>query len=87
MFLEECNYFVKEKKVPKFTIDNIGISSDDSDREDFDEENPNEENQNIEFFWENIGNLVARKFHFAEYKIFLISVLCKSLMKYKKKNF
>ena len=44
MFLEECNYVVKEKQLPKFTIDNIGISSDDSDREDFDEENSIKEN-------------------------------------------
>ena len=35
---------LKKKKLPKFTIDNIGISSDDSDREDFDEENSNKEN-------------------------------------------
>ena len=49
-FLEECKYVVKEKKMSKYIIDNIEISSDsdrkDSDREDSEEENPNEENSN-----------------------------------------
>ena len=43
-FLEECTYVVKEKNTSKFIIDNIEISSDDSDRENSDEENSNEEN-------------------------------------------
>ena len=43
VFLEECKYVVKEKKIPKYIIDNIEISSD-SDRENSDEENSNEEN-------------------------------------------
>ena len=34
---------MKEKKIPKYIIDNIEISSD-SDRENSDEENPDEEN-------------------------------------------
>ena len=38
MFLEECKYVVKEKKIPKYIIDDIEISSD-SDRENSDEEN------------------------------------------------
>ena len=44
MFLEECKYFVKEKKMPEYITDNIEISSDDFDREDSNEENPVEEN-------------------------------------------
>ena len=43
VFLEECRYVVKEKKIPKYIIDNIEIFSD-SDRENSDEENPDEEN-------------------------------------------
>ena len=39
VFLEKCQYFVKEKKTSKFITDDIEISSDDSD-----EENSNEEN-------------------------------------------
>ena len=38
VFLEECKYFVKEKKIPKYIIDDIEISSD-SDEENFDKEN------------------------------------------------
>ena len=38
VFLEECKYVTKEKKIPKYIIDNTEISSD-SDREDFDEGN------------------------------------------------
>ena len=37
MFLEECIYVVKKKKIPKYIIDNIEISSD-SDRENSCEE-------------------------------------------------
>ena len=40
--LEECKYVVKEKKIPKYIIDDIEISSD-SDRE-----NSNEKNSDIE---------------------------------------
>ena len=49
MFLEESKYVVKEKKIPKYIIDNIEISSD-SDREDSDEENSNEQNSDEENF-------------------------------------
>ena len=38
VFLEECKFIIKEKKIPKHIIDNIEISSD-SDRENSDEEN------------------------------------------------
>ena len=48
MFLEECKYVVKEKKIPKYIIDDIEISSDshkeNSDEKNFDEENSDEEN-------------------------------------------
>ena len=47
MFLEECKYIVKEKKMPEYITDDIEISSE-SDREDSDEENSNEENPNEE---------------------------------------
>ena len=43
MFLEECKYVVEEKKIPKYIIDQIEISSD-SDKENSDEKNYNEEN-------------------------------------------
>ena len=43
VFLEECKYVIKDKKVPKYIIDNIEISSD-SNRENSDEENSDEEN-------------------------------------------
>ena len=49
--LEECKQVVKEKKIPKYIIDDIEIS--DSDRENSDEENSdkgkcNEENSDKE---------------------------------------
>ena len=40
VFLEECKYAVKEKKIPRCIIDNIEFFSD-SDRENYDEENSN----------------------------------------------
>ena len=43
MFLQECKYVVKEKKISKHIIGDIEISSD-SERENSDEENSNEEN-------------------------------------------
>ena len=46
LFLEECKYVVKEKKIPKHIINNTEISSD-SDRENHDEENCDEENWKI----------------------------------------
>ena len=47
VFLKECKYVVKEKKIPKYIIDHIEISSD-SDRENSDEENSDEENSDEE---------------------------------------
>ena len=49
MFLEECKYVVKEKKIPKYIIDDIEISSD-SHRENSDEENSDEEISDEENF-------------------------------------
>ena len=48
VFLEECKYVVKEKKMPEYITDDIEISSDDSDREHSNEENSDEENYNKE---------------------------------------
>ena len=42
VFLEECKYVVKEKKIPKYIINDIEISSY-SDRENSDEENSDKE--------------------------------------------
>ena len=44
VFLEECKYIVKEKKMPEYITDKIKISSDDFDRENSDGENSHEEN-------------------------------------------
>ena len=49
MFLEEYKYVVKEKKIPKYIIDNIEISSG-SDEENSDEKNSDEENSDEESF-------------------------------------
>ena len=46
--LEECKYIVKEKKMPKYIIKDIEISSDESDKEDSQEENFDEENSDEE---------------------------------------
>ena len=43
MFLEECKYVVQEKKVSKYIIDGIEISSN-ADEENSDEENSDKEN-------------------------------------------
>ena len=52
VLLQECKYFAKEKKMPKYIIDNIEISSDsvkeNFDKENSEEENPDEENSNEE---------------------------------------
>ena len=38
MFLEECKYIVKEKKMPKYSTGNLEISSDEnSDEENYSE--------------------------------------------------
>ena len=42
VFLEECKYVVKGKKIPKYIIDDIEISSD-SDKENSDGENSSKE--------------------------------------------
>ena len=47
MFLEECKYVIKEKKIPKYIIDDIEIFSD-SDRENSDEEKSDKENSDEE---------------------------------------
>ena len=49
VFLEECKYAVKEKKIPKYIAGDTEISSD-SDREDSDEKISNEENSDEENF-------------------------------------
>ena len=43
VFVEECKYVVKEKKISTYIIDDIEMSFD-SDRENFDEENSYKEN-------------------------------------------
>ena len=44
VFLEECKYVVKERKIHDYIIDNIETLSDDSDREDSNEENYGKKN-------------------------------------------
>ena len=39
VFLEECKYVVKEKKMPEYITDDIEIYSDDSHRQNSNEEN------------------------------------------------
>ena len=51
VFLEECKYFVKGKKMPEYITGDIEISAD-SDREDSDEESSNEGNSDEENFIE-----------------------------------
>ena len=47
MFLEECKYVIKGKKIPMYIIDDTKISSD-SDSENSDEKNCDEENYDEE---------------------------------------
>ena len=47
VFLEECNYISKEKKIAKYITDDIKVSSD-SDKENFDEENSDKETSDEE---------------------------------------
>ena len=47
MFLEECKYVVKKKKISKCIADDIEISSD-CDKENSDEDNSDEENSDEE---------------------------------------
>ena len=48
MFLEECKYVVKEKKLAEYITNDIDISSNDSDEENSDEENSVDEKSNEE---------------------------------------
>ena len=48
MFLEECKYIFKEKKMFKYIIKDIEVSYNESDKEDSDEENSNEGNSDEE---------------------------------------
>ena len=50
VFLEKCKYVVKEKKIPKYIIDDIEISSD-FDKKNSDEDNYNEEKWNFFFIF------------------------------------
>ena len=43
MFLQECKYVAKKKKIPKYIIGNIEVPSD-SNKENCDEENSDEDN-------------------------------------------
>ena len=67
MFLKECKYVVKEKKIPKYITDNIEISSD-SDRENSDEEHSDEEN--------------SCEKNFSEEKILMNKILMKKIKQY-----
>ena len=53
-FLEECKYVVKERKISRYIIDNIEISSDfnaeNSDKENCNEENSDEKNLDEKYF-------------------------------------
>ena len=61
VFLKECKYVIKEKKIPKFIIYDIETFSH-SDRENFDEENSDEENFEKENSdEENFDEILARK--------------------------
>ena len=53
VFLEECKYFINEKKIPTYTIDNISSDSDreNSNEEKYDKDNSEEENSNEKKFW------------------------------------
>ena len=48
VFLEECKYIVKEKKMSEYITDDTGIASDDSDEQNSDKENSEKENSNEE---------------------------------------
>ena len=50
VFLEECKYVVEEKKIPKYIINDIEISSD-SDRENSGEENYDKKKK---FWWRKL---------------------------------
>ena len=68
VFLEECKYVVKEKKIPKYIIDDIEISSD-SDEENFDKEISDEENSDEENSdEENLNHFFDFFFFFSTYE-------------------
>ena len=48
VFLEECKYVVKEKEMPKYIIEDIEISSDESDKKNSDEERSDKKNSDEE---------------------------------------
>ena len=48
MFLEECKYVVKEKRMPRFITKDTEIYSQEADKENSDEENSDKENYNEE---------------------------------------
>ena len=57
VFLKECKYVFKEKKMSKYITDDVEISSDEenSDEENSDKDNSDEENYSEEcLFWKGI---------------------------------
>ena len=48
VFLKECKSILKEKKMPKYIIEDIEISSDESDKEDSDKEISHKEDSDEE---------------------------------------
>ena len=48
VFLEECKYVVKEKRMPRFITKDTEIYSQEADKENSDEENSDKENYNEE---------------------------------------
>ena len=48
VFLEECQYFVEEKTMPKYIIEDIGITSDESDKEVSDDDKNSDNYSNVE---------------------------------------
>ena len=48
VFLEQCKCVFKEEKMPKYIIEDIEVSSSESDKEDSEEENFDEENSDEE---------------------------------------
>ena len=48
VFLEECKYFVVEKTMPKYIIEDIGITSDESDKEVSDDDKNSDNYSNVE---------------------------------------
>ena len=57
VFLEECKYVVKEKKILKYIVDDIEISSD-SETENFDEENSDKKSLMKKILMNNIKKIL-----------------------------